>query len=47
MVSVEETMTVYKALPAASMGMLPGTPHSIEQVNLDALVFYIEQLMGE
>ena len=47
MVSVEETMTVYKALPAARMGMLPGTPHSIEQVNLDALVFYIEQLMGE
>ncbi len=47
MVSIEETMAVYKALPAARMGILPGTPHPIEQVNMRTLAFHIEQLMGE
>ncbi len=33
MVSLEETLAVYRSLPKAFMGMLPGTPHALEQVN--------------
>lgn len=34
MVSLEETLAVYKALPNAQLGILPNTPHPIEQVNV-------------
>jgi pimeloyl-ACP methyl ester carboxylesterase len=33
MVSLDETLAVYRALPQAFMGMLPATPHALEQVN--------------
>ncbi len=33
MVSLEETVAVYKIIPGAKMGMLPGTPHPFEQVD--------------
>lgn len=33
MVGLEETVAVYKALPNAQLGVLPGTPHPLEQVN--------------
>src|SRR6185312_9159050 len=32
MVSLEETVAVYKALPNARMSMLPATQHPIEQI---------------
>jgi pimeloyl-ACP methyl ester carboxylesterase len=40
MITLEETVTVYKLLPDAQMAVLPGTPHLIEQINL-ALVHYL------
>jgi len=40
MVTLEETVTVYKSLSDAQMAMLPGTPHPVEQVD-PALVSYL------
>jgi pimeloyl-ACP methyl ester carboxylesterase len=37
MITLEETVAVYKLLPNGRMGMLPGTPHPIEQVNHNVL----------
>lgn len=37
MVTLEETLTVYKQLTNAQLGILPATPHPIEQVNTDTL----------
>lgn len=45
MITLEETVAVYKALPAAQMGILPSTPHPIEQVNLPGLVFFLRQFL--
>lgn len=45
MITLEETVAVYKALPVAQMGMLPATQHPIEQVNLPYLVYYIRQFI--
>jgi len=46
MVGLEETLLVYKALPNAQMGMLPGTPHPIEQVDVNLLGMMIERFLG-
>lgn len=46
MVGLDETVTVYKALPNARMAMLPNTHHPIEQINMDALVFMVRQFLG-
>lgn len=45
MITLEETVAVYKALPNAQMGILPNTPHPIEAVNKDALCFMIQQFV--
>ncbi len=45
MVSLEETTAVYKALPNAQMGMLPNTPHPIEQVDVEALSLIIDHFL--
>lgn len=37
MVTLDETIAVYKQLPSAQMGMLPGTAHAFEQVNVNLL----------
>jgi pimeloyl-ACP methyl ester carboxylesterase len=37
MVTLEETLAVYKQLPNAQLGILPCTPHPIEQANVDTL----------
>lgn len=37
MVSLEETMSVYKALPQGAMYMLPGTRHQLEAAPVDLL----------
>lgn len=46
MITLDETITVYKALPDACMGMLPQTPHPVEQADLPYLVFYIRKFIG-
>jgi pimeloyl-ACP methyl ester carboxylesterase len=45
MVSLEETLAVYKALPNAQMSILPETPHPIEQVDNGLLSFMIERFL--
>ncbi len=45
MITLQETVDVYKTLPNAQMGMLPGTHHPIEQVNVPYLLFYIRQFL--
>lgn len=45
MITLEETLQVYKTLPNAQMGMLPNTHHPIEQVNVPYLLFYIRQFI--
>lgn len=46
MVSLEETLAVYQQLPNAKMGMLPGTPHPIEQVDAQVLGFFISKFIN-
>lgn len=38
MVTLDETVAVYKQLPNARLGVLPGTPHPLEQVNSGLLM---------
>lgn len=46
MVSLEETIAVYKQLPNAQMAMLPATQHPIEQANLPALAYFISYFLN-
>lgn len=46
MVPAEETLAVYRLLPSAQLGILPNTPHPIEQVNTKTLAFAIRQFMN-
>lgn len=47
MVSLEETVAVYKQLPDAQFGVLPGTPHPLEQVKVALLSrFILDFLQG-
>jgi pimeloyl-ACP methyl ester carboxylesterase len=46
MVSLEETVAVYKALPNAQLSILPGTPHPIESVNVGSLSFMLNYFFG-
>ena len=46
MVTAEETLSVYRLLPSAQLGILPGTPHPIEQVSIATLAFAIRQFMN-
>jgi pimeloyl-ACP methyl ester carboxylesterase len=41
MISLEETLVVYKALPTAQLGILPNTQHPIEQVSVKLLSTFI------
>ena len=43
MVSMNETVAVYKALLKGSLIVLPDTPHPFESVDLNRLVFEIKQ----
>lgn len=47
MVTVEETMAVYRQLPQAGWGMLPFTGHPLEQVPVEELVFRVEQFLRD
>jgi pimeloyl-ACP methyl ester carboxylesterase len=43
MVTLGETVAVYKQVPNAQLCVLPNTPHPIEQVNADLLSFFIKR----
>ncbi|MCB9045770.1 MAG: alpha/beta hydrolase [Chitinophagales bacterium] len=45
MITLDETLDVYRTLPNAQMGMLPATHHPIEQANIPYLLFYIRQFI--
>lgn len=45
MVTLEETISAYRALPNAKLLVLPGTPHPLEQVNTNKLVYEIERFI--
>jgi pimeloyl-ACP methyl ester carboxylesterase len=45
MVTLDETLAVYKQLPNAQFGVLPGTPHVFEQVNLSLLAYLIKRFL--
>ncbi|MEI8136841.1 MAG: alpha/beta hydrolase [Bacteroidota bacterium] len=46
MVTLEETVSVYKALPNANMYMLPNTKHPIEQLNTALFTEIIKNFLG-
>ncbi|WP_276479455.1 alpha/beta fold hydrolase [Paraflavitalea pollutisoli] len=46
MVSLDETTQVYKQLPVAQLGVLPATPHALEQVDMVALGAMIKKFIG-
>lgn len=43
MVTLDETVAVYKQLPNAQLCVLPNTPHPLEQVNVELLSFFIKR----
>ena len=47
MVSLDETVAVYKQLPHAQLGVLPGTPHAFEQVNVHLLAKLITTFVNQ
>jgi len=47
MVTLEETLAVYKSLPNARMTMLPGTPHPIERVDSELVSFLLKRFLLE
>ncbi len=46
MVSLDETVAVYKVLPNACMGVLPNTQHPIEQVDVELLALLITRFVA-
>jgi len=46
MVSLEESVNVYTQLRAAQLGILPGTPHPLEQVDKEMLAYHIRHFLG-
>lgn len=47
MVTLDETLAVYKNLPIAQLGILPGTPHPIEQVDVAMLTMLVCRFLGK
>ncbi len=45
MVTLDETEKVFRSLPGAQLGILPGTPHPIEQVDLELLSFNVTHFL--
>jgi pimeloyl-ACP methyl ester carboxylesterase len=45
MVTLEETIAVYKNIPNAQMCVLPNTSHPVEQVNNDTLAYMIRNFL--
>lgn len=47
MVSLDETLAVYSAMPAAQLCVLPGTPHPIEQVPAETLCNIVQNFLAK
>lgn len=47
MVSVEETLQAFRRLPQSQLGILPATPHPIEQVDTDLLSAHLRKFFGD
>lgn len=47
MVGMEETLAVYKALPEALLGILPGVPHPVEQADTALLAHIIRRFLAQ
>ncbi|OQP58220.1 alpha/beta hydrolase [Niastella vici] len=47
MVTLDETIAVYKQLPKAQLGVIPGTPHALEQANVALLAQLIKGFINE
>jgi pimeloyl-ACP methyl ester carboxylesterase len=47
MVSFDETVKAYRALPQAQLGILPEVQHPIEKVDLALLEFHIRRFFGQ
>lgn len=45
MVTLDESIAVYKKLAYAQMSVLPDTPHPLEQVNVDLLAYLIKYFL--
>jgi pimeloyl-ACP methyl ester carboxylesterase len=45
MVSLEETIAAYRAIPNAKLLIIPGTPHPIEQINIGILADEIKRFL--
>jgi len=45
MVGLEETTAVFKSIPGAQWGVLPGTPHPIEQVDVVMLAYHLRRFI--
>jgi pimeloyl-ACP methyl ester carboxylesterase len=45
MVSLEETVSIFKSMPHASMAILPGTPHPLEQADPELIAFFIRKFI--
>jgi pimeloyl-ACP methyl ester carboxylesterase len=46
MITLEETLAVYKSLPNAQLGILPDTSHPFEKVDTEQLVFFIKRFLN-
>ena len=46
MVTLDETVSVYRQLRNAQLGILPNTPHPLEQVNPKVLAFVLKQYLS-
>jgi pimeloyl-ACP methyl ester carboxylesterase len=46
MVTKEETIQVYQQLPHAQLGILPGTPHPLEQADVVHLSFLVNRFLA-
>ncbi len=46
MVSMEETLAIFQAVPQAQLEIMPGTPHPLELVDTACLAFSIREFFG-
>jgi pimeloyl-ACP methyl ester carboxylesterase len=46
MVSLDETLEVYKNLSDAQLAVLPDTAHPVEMLNIDRLTFELRTFLG-
>ena len=46
MITLDETLAVYKQLPNTQLGILPNTPHPIEKADIEMLTFFIQHFIG-